>query len=1151
MTSSLFSLVDLEGAQPDRLPGCRLQRLEVFNWGTFDQKVWSFELGGRNALLTGDIGSGKSTLVDAITTLLLPANKISYNKAAGAETRERDLRSYVQGHYKSERNETTGASRPVGLRDTRHFSVILGVFASTDYATTVTLAQVFRSRDVGQGQPDRFFVVADTDLSIAKEFSEFGTEITALKRRLREGGARTYDSFPEYGRDFRRHLGIDSEQAMELFHQTVSMKAVDNLNDFVRIHMLEPVDTKAQIASLIEHFDNLTRAHDAVVRARAQMELLEPIVADLDSYDQLSRDRDGIERQQQALPFYFADRTRQVLERELEGLAARLVELDQELESVGSAIHQLRDTEGQLNLQIAGIGGDRLAEIEKAIERLLGAKPARQNKSARFNALLDDVGMEQVSAVEQFVATRDRAAARRTALDEERVGVQNELNEREYEQRRIDEEAKRVNEELHSLQSRRSNVPRTSLELRQRLVDDLAVDPIDLPFAGELIQVREDAAEWEGAAERVLRTFALSLLVPDRHYDAVAGWINEHHLNARLVYFRVPARLGPASPPERRSTHPLMVDMLELKPDSGFEPWLEAELARRANHACVDSVGDFRTTQKAVTRAGQIKDRERHEKDDRKRIDDRREYVLGWTNEAKIDAVMAHATALYGQQSSLSGIIDSLKKQEGTSSSQLESLAKLGEYTSWDELDWQGLVGEVATLESERDRITSSSDTLTQLTAERDVVREDVKARGGALSGLQRERGGVESRQGTAEDGLARVGQVLSDTESVAAAAGSFGSIDLLVAPELGGVAPDAGTLAAVEQQVRTTLGNQLNGITRQQNNVGLRIVRSMGAFRGRYPNETGEFDDALGSAGEYRQLHKRVATDDLPRFEREFKDYLNQNTIRDIAGFSAQLNKHEKLIRDRIEMINGSLIGIDYNPDRYIRLVPDQTPNTDVREFRAELRACTDNVVGGKATDQYSEEKFLQVKKIIDRFKGREGTADQDRNWTRKVTDVRQWFVFSASERWRADDTEYENYTDSAGKSGGQKEKLAYTILAASLAYQFKLDWGAARSKAFRFVVIDEAFSRGSEMSTRYALSLFTRLGLQLLIVTPLQKIHVIEPHVAAVGFVDNSNGNYSRLQCLTIAEYRHRRHEQVTGAATSSPGATEATGVAGPPVA
>src|SRR5271165_4762147 len=236
------------------LSGFRLARLEVRNWGTFDDLVWTLRADGHNTLITGDIGSGKSTIVDAVTTLLLPANKISYNKAAGADTRERDLRSYVQGHYKSERNETTGASRPVGLRDDRQFSVIPGVFANTDFATTVTLAQVFRARDVGQ--PERFFVVSDAELSILKEFAEFGSEFSVLKRRLRDVGASLYDTFPEYGRDFRRHLGIESEQAMELFHQTVSMKAVDNLNDFVRSHMLEPFDTSAQISDLIDHFDN-------------------------------------------------------------------------------------------------------------------------------------------------------------------------------------------------------------------------------------------------------------------------------------------------------------------------------------------------------------------------------------------------------------------------------------------------------------------------------------------------------------------------------------------------------------------------------------------------------------------------------------------------------------------------------------------------------------------------------------------------------------------------------------------------------------------------------------------------------------------------------------------------------------------------------
>src|SRR6202042_3547460 len=250
-----------------------------------------------------------------------------------------------------------------------------------------------------------------------------------------------------------------------------------------------------------------------------------------------------------------------------------------------------------------------------------------------------------------------------------------------------------------------------------------------------------------------------------------------------------------------------------------------------------------------------------------------------------------------------------------------------------------------------------------------------------------------------------------------------------------------------------------------------------------------------------------------------------NQNTIRDIAGFQSQLNKQAQLIRERIATINSSLVDVDYNPGRYIRLEPLPSPHADIRDFRADLRACTDDAVSGEDSEQYSEQKFLQVSRIIERFRGREGMTEADRRWTRFVSDVRNWFTFAASERYREDDTEYEHYADSGGKSGGQKEKLAYTILAASLAYQFKLEWGAAKSRTFRFAVSEEAFGRGSDESTRFALELFGRLGLQLLIVTPLQKIHVIEPYVSAVGFVDNPQGNNSRLQTLTIEEYQARR--------------------------
>jgi uncharacterized protein YPO0396 len=83
--------------------------------------------------------------------------------------------------------------------------------------------------------------------------------------------------------------------------------------------------------------------------------------------------------------------------------------------------------------------------------------------------------------------------------------------------------------------------------------------------------------------------------------------------------------------------------------------------------------------------------------------------------------------------------------------------------------------------------------------------------------------------------------------------------------------------------------------------------------------------------------------------------------------------------------------------------------------------------------------------------------------------------------------------------------------------------------------VVIDEAFGRGSDDSTRYGLELFAKLDLQLLIVTPLQKIAVIEDYISAVHFAHNEAGASSMVQNLTIEEYRERKQEFLAAAASA----------------
>ncbi|GCD99640.1 ATP-binding protein [Embleya hyalina] len=1121
----LFGAVELADPDADDRPGYRLVRLEMFNWGTFDKRVWVFPVDGANGLLTGDIGSGKSTIVDAITTLLLPAAKISYNKAAGAEVRERSLRSYVAGYHKSERSEETGASRPVGLRGPGSYSVILGVFGNRALGTSVTLAQVFWIREGQQGQPDRFFVTMDDTLSIVDDFSAFGPEVTALRKRLRGRGAKTYEHFPDYGKDYRRRLGIDSEQAMDLFHQTVSMKAVGDLNDFVRTHMLEPFDAEHRIEGLVAHFDDLTRAHEAVLKARSQLADLEPLLADCDRHDALGRTMAILSAQRDALPFYAAGRKVGLLQARIATARTALARHRGDLDTGKEHLARLRATASRLELQQAGHGGDRVTDLDRRIQEATVERDTRRRRAQRFDELVADAHLEPVHTAERFEAMRETLEEARAASEKTLVDAQNRLTDVGVLLNTLDNEIAEVDAELRSLAERRNNIPRRNLELRRLMCADLRLAESDLPYAGELVQVRADESEWEGAAERVLRGFALSLLVAQAHYPAVSEWIDARHLGIRVVYFHVPAAVSRShevgSADGRRLYAKLEIDR------SPFTAWLGNELSIRAGHECVENMVEFRRSDRALTRAGQIKDsRGRHEKNDSSRIDDRGTYVLGWSNERKIDALVTDKTAQHVRRQSLLAAQARARTDHEAARERVSLLAMIGEFAAFADIDWQRSAHLITKLETEKQELLSSSRVLAGIARELESTMSAIRRTEDEQESHVRAVTTTENRLTAAEEAAARTRRVL-DAPGYATALPHFPEIERRLG---GGPLGDPDDYDRAVTDASRTLTTERESCARTQGTLGNRIVAQMSRFRDKYPLETSEIDNSVLAASEYRTLHDRLVQDDLPRFESDFKTYLNTNTIRDIAGFHSLLSKQETLIRERIDTINESLVGIDYNQDRYIRLEAARTPNVDIRNFIADLRACTDNALATHTEDQYSEHKFLQVKNLIERFKGRPGHADADRAWTARVTDVRNWFVFTASERWRTDDTEHENYTGSGGKSGGQKEKLAYTILAASLAYQFKLDWGAAVSKTFRFVVIDEAFGRGSDESTRFALGLFRRLGLQLLIVTPLQKIHVIEPYVAAVGFVDNPTGSNSRLQTLTIDEYRDRQRAHAT---------------------
>ncbi len=795
MSDGLFSALELDGPSAARV-GWRLHRIEVLNWGTFDGRVWALHLDGENTLLTGDIGSGKSTLVDAVTTLLLPAHRISYNKAAGAESRERSLRSYVEGHYKSERIESTGTSRPVGLRDHRSYSVILGVFANDDAPEPVTLAQVFTQRDRA-GQPDRFFVTAERDLAVERDFAGFGTDLNALRRRLREAGA-----------------SVDKD------------------------HMLEPSDPTERIAQVVAHVEDLTRAHDAVRRAQDQLAALDPLLITCDKHDALAEERAATGRRRDAVALFFTEHKIGLLEQRQTSLGKTLDALATERVGITSRLEQARTRQARLIGERAAAGGDRVADLEQTVKELRELAEQRRARSEKYARLLEDAGLDQVvdgqSFHERSVEARaayDEAAPQLRALD---AGLAEAMGRRAG----VREQVADVRADLDSLAGRPTNLPRESLRLRERLCAELGLAEDEVPFVGELLEVAEEHSSWRGAAERVLRGFGLSLLVPQRHYRQVADWVDSHHLGARLVYHRVPERQVRVQP-DADGMHLRLVDTLLLEPGP-FETFLAGELRRRADHRCVDSVAELAEAERAVTRQGQVRAGARHEKDDRRRVDDPRSWVLGRSNARKIEALTEELHRLQEALTAAEAEVESVEADRDAVRQRAETLSNVAQFGSWTEVDVATPIDQAEAAEAERRRLLAGSSRLAEVDRALSAVEEEI-------ANLDERRTDVDGRLRVAESDRDRSARDLAVAGDLVAAAGE--EVVALARAEYPTLAPRAvdvtepGECDRRAGDVARSLTADMERLQLQMNGLATSAQTQMTAIKAQWPALTTEMD--------------------------------------------------------------------------------------------------------------------------------------------------------------------------------------------------------------------------------------------------------------------------------------------------------------------
>lgn len=1102
--------------------GFRLHSVELLNWGTFHRKIWKIEPQGNNSLLTGDVGSGKSTLVDALTCLIVPHHKISFNKAAGAERNERSLITYIKGEYKNTKNDDSDSrERPVTLRydnpENKTFSVILANFTNEGYHASVCLAQVFW---IENDKVQKLLIIREKEaLSIKEHFSNI-EDARELRKRLKElPSTQTFDdNFSQYSQRFRYLFGMQSDKAIDLFNQTVSMKSVSSLTLFVREQMLDRTEIKSHIEDLKKRFDDLNKAYAAVQEARKQRDILLPLVEYCETFRKLEERRTDIDNIISAVPAYFASRKIDLLQSEIADCERKLRQITGQLTAIEESLTLKRDSVIQVRQDIRHSGGARLEKIAEEIQFKIKLSENKKAKHKEYSELTSFCGLETAHTDKTFFRNFKHAEEKVEALRLRQEKILAAHGKLAGQKSTLEDNIQIESKELESLRQRENQIPLEFLAIRAQLADGLGIDQEEIPFAGELMKVNESEKEWEGALERLLRGFGVSMLVPEKHYPLVSSYINQRRLadnrnrGMRFEYFKV-SNAYKFNKYNTEIDNDSVINKIEIKSDTFFENWLQSELEKRFNLRCVTMDEFQRMPADLLTKEGQYKvGNQRHIKDDRRELWDRRNFVLGWSNLKKIQAVERYLKELREQNIEVDKKIKEFSIENQNNTILQTRLAQLMSYKNWLELNWKDEVEAITQLEQERDEIKDSSNILRTLEQRLEVVLQEIAEQELAKNGLLETKGSLTNRTTTyseeIEDCHAIVKIIHEDEKKV-----FYPKIDAELTEQ-------NYTIRSIDRTRESFLQEKTkerNKLLDKQGRVRDKIIHTMQEYKDKFPSDSMELSDEISARGEYLSKLEKILNEGLPAHEATLKTMLNKNTIDDIVAFDNKLDIHEKEIRNRIKNINTHLKEIEYNKGTYIELIADRNRDQDIKVFKGELKACYSNILSTE--DAYTEDRFNDVQKILNRFRSND---NKDIDWTNKVTDVRNWFDFNASERYIETNEEKEFYSGSSGKSGGQKEKLAYTIIASALAYQFGLKIGEPKSKSFRFAVIDEAFGKGSDASAEYGLELFKKLNLQLLIVTPLQKIHVIENYINTVHYVSNVEGNNSELQNMSIEEYR-----------------------------
>jgi uncharacterized protein YPO0396 len=1110
--------------------GYRLRYMEVFNWGTFHGKIYKLQTDGKTSLLTGANGSGKTTLIDALLTLIVPGNKRFYNQSSGAETKkERDENSYFWGHFGKTFSDAEESSRIEQLRSKSDnpYSVLLACFQNAGTLHTITLVQI---RWYSSGGLKKVFMVSPYQLNIEEHFGKGHFDLKGeWKKRLAKLFPKTdfFESFKDYAARFSDIFGL-KEKALSLFNQTVGIKVLGDLTTFIRQQMLEEPDAEEQFKSLYNHYNDLLLSHKAIQKDERQLALLEPVMINKQNLLQLNQQLRTLNFTQQQLPLFLGKIEYDLLEMHLQKAEKETEAARKEQQLLKVEIEQIETEKEQLIVQKAALNIDNQIQLlKKDIASETEKRNAKKETDSNYQKLAHRLNLQTDINEASFKENQVQITQLHQDLREQNQTLSEQRFQYRNEKANLDTKITQLQEEIDSFLTRKNRIQSDLIAARNKLLELLGVGEGELPFVGQLIKVKESELYWEDAIERVLHNFARLLLVPDQYQKQVNHFVHHNDLRTKLVYEKIDRRRGESL--RWLDDGNLLFNKLELKEADIYSDWIDQQLRERFDYYCTDDLDVLYNSKKAITANGLIRNVNRHEKDDRPGHWNKRKYTLGWDNKETVRLLQQEKHNLQQEHTVVAGKLQGIAPQIKAIEDKIPLLTLLADVHSYYELNWQQHAEKITSLTHQVEALEGSSDqykTISeQLTAISDLL---VKKRGNYDSYTKKvERLERESEQKEQQKALIRFDELMEDGITTVQ---DFANSEQVI---LTGVA-SLDILDSSKKTLHVRLKIKIDNTINDRQELEKDTIAAIGVFVNPPEKILTEFPDwsgdvlnipaRLDSLDELEDLYKKVRHQRLVEHKRRFRDYMDKSMLDALTNFRTWLYNEEDKIKEVIEELNVPLKQITFNknPDTYLQLEHRATKEHEIKLFKEQLSATIPNTIefATQKDEAYREAVFEKIKSLISELQ-------KEETWRKKVTDARNWLNFGAREYTVADNKVEQYHDNTASYSGGQKAQFTYAVLGAAIAHQFGIFQTGRQYKSLRFITVDEAFSKLDPEKSQFLMEFCAQLNLQILVVTPLDKINIAEPYINAVHFVEIKNKRHSMVYNLTMEEYYERKDE------------------------